>query len=76
MNQNEKPMTAVALHYDGKDAPRVSAKGTGEIAEQIIALAKQHGIPLHEDADLITLLAKLDIGENIPQSLYTSLNSL
>lgn len=66
------PTTAVALHYDGKEAPRVTAKGTGELAEEIIALAKQHGIPLQEDAALISLLSKLDLGDEIPQALYTA----
>ena len=66
------PKTAVALHYDGKEAPRVTAKGTGELAEKIIALAEAHGVPLHEDAALITLLAKLDLGDEIPQPLYAA----
>ena len=69
---DKKPTTAVALHYDGKEAPRVTAKGTGELAEQIIALAKQHGIPLQEDAALISLLSKLDLGEEIPEALYVA----
>ncbi len=66
------PTTAVALHYDGKEAPRVTAKGTGELADKIIALAKEHGIPLQEDAALISLLSKLDLGDEIPQALYTA----
>lgn len=70
--KKDKPTTAVALHYDGKDAPRITAKGTGELAEKIIALAKEHGIPLQEDAALISLLAKLDLGDEIPQALYTA----
>jgi flagellar biosynthesis protein len=68
----QKPTTAVALHYDGKEAPRVTAKGTGELAEKIIALAKEHGVPLQEDAALISLLSKLDLGDEIPQALYTA----
>lgn len=70
MKDDYKPKTAVALHYDGNDAPRITAKGSGELAEQIIALAKEHGIPLEEDKDLINLLAQLDIGDEIPQTLY------
>jgi flagellar biosynthesis protein len=70
--KKNKLTTAVALHYDGKEAPRVTAKGTGELAEKIIALAKEHGIPLQEDAALISLLSKLDLGEEIPQALYTA----
>jgi len=71
-DSNNKPTTAVALHYDGKNAPQITAKGTGELAEKIIALAKEHGIPLHEDATLISLLSKLDLGDEIPQPLYTA----
>lgn len=70
--QSNKPITAVALHYDGKEAPKITAKGTGELAEKIIALAKEHGIPLHEDTALISLLSKLDLGEEIPLPLYTA----
>ncbi len=70
--KNKKPTTAVALHYDGEAAPRITAKGTGDLAEEIIALAKEHGIPLQEDAALISLLSKLDLGDEIPQALYTA----
>ena len=70
MKEDHKPTTAVALHYDGDNAPCITAKGSGELAEQIIALAKEHGIPLEEDKDLINLLAQLDIGAEIPQTLY------
>jgi len=61
---------AVALRYDGKGAPRVTAKGQGYVAEEILALAHQHHIPLHEDAALAGLLARLELGEQIPEQLY------
>lgn len=64
------PPRAVALHYDGQRAPTVLATGTGELAEQILAIAKKHGVPLHEDPELIELLAQLDLGEEIPEALY------
>jgi len=70
--KKQKPMTAVALHYDGKEAPRITAKGTGDLAEKIIALAKEHGVPLQEDAALISLLSKLDLGDEIPHALYAA----
>jgi len=70
--KKQKLTTAVALHYDGKEAPRITAKGTGELAEKIIALAKEHGIPLQEDAAMVSLLSKLDLGNEIPQALYTA----
>lgn len=73
MSDKQKPTTAVALHYNNNNdgsAPTVTAKGSGEIAEQIIALAKEHGIPLQENGALTELLAKLDLGTEIPAELY------
>lgn len=62
--------TAVALQYDGKNAPQITAKGYGDLAEQIIALAQEHGIPLQEDPGLVSLLAQLQLGTEIPENLY------
>lgn len=66
---------AVALRYDDlhESAPRVLAKGQGDIAERIIALAQEHGIPLHEDKDLVRLLGVLEIDVQIPPTLYRAL---
>ena len=64
---------AVALFYDGETAPRVSAKGSGDIAEEIIRIAKEHDIPLHEDRDLLVLLSQLELGDEIPRSLYVAI---
>lgn len=64
------PPAAVALTWDGREAPRVSAKGEDAVAEEIIRLAEAHNIPLHEDAGLVRLLAKLELGEEIPKELY------
>jgi len=61
---------AVALHYDGKTAPQVTASGSGQLADDIIALAREHGIPLYENAELSEMLALLDLGEQIPHELY------
>jgi flagellar biosynthesis protein len=61
---------AVALQYSGKGAPRVTAKGSGLLAEEIIALAKEHGIPVQDDPALVGLLAQIDLGEEIPENLY------
>lgn len=63
---------AVALEYDEdeEEAPRVTAKGEGGLAEKIIELAEQEDIPLYEDEDLVELLYGLDLDEQIPPSLY------
>lgn len=66
------PSRAVALRYDGTSAPRVTAKGTGEVADHILAVAKEHGIPLQENIHLVTLLAQLDLGDEVPAALYTT----
>lgn len=72
-DRHKSPKTAIALHYDGKRAPRISAKGQGLIAEQIIELAQAHGIPLQEDEQLTHLLSHLELGQEIPQQLYVAI---
>ncbi len=66
---------AVAVRYreDEADAPKVLAKGQGPVAERIIALARSHGIPLHEDRDLVRLLGILDLDAEVPPSMYRAL---
>ena len=63
---------AVALRYrTGEDpAPRIAAAGSGPLAERILALAKEHDLPLREDPDLVEALAMLDLGAMIPPELY------
>ncbi len=63
---------AIALHYDGDLAPSVTAKGVGNVAKEIYRIAKENNIPLHEDAELASLLSRLDIGEEIPRNLYVA----
>ncbi len=68
----DKSPKAVALKYDQKKdhAPRVIAKGRGEIAEKIIEVAKAHNLPLYEDKNLIQILEALDLETEIPPELY------
>lgn len=72
---SKKRRRAVALAYDPPKhrAPRVSAKGSGLIAEKIIQIANKHGIPIHEDPELVSLLSKLDIEDEIPPELYVAI---
>lgn len=63
---------AVALKYDGKLAPKVTAKGEGATAEQILAIAEKHGIPLQNEPELARILAQVPLGEEIPQDLYVA----
>lgn len=71
-NSSHQYKKAVALRYqpDVDVAPRVIAKGNGEIAEQIIAKAKEHGVPLQEDPSLVQVLSKIELDHQIPPELY------
>ena len=70
----DKNKLAVALTYEMErdDAPRVSAKGKGFMAEQIIALAKKHNIEIRKDTDLAVMLSKLDLDTPIPLEAYAA----
>jgi flagellar biosynthesis protein len=65
---------AVALKYNEHEdrAPKVVAKGQGHIAERIIETARQNGVPIYQDHDLLELLAQVDIDREIPSELYTA----
>lgn len=70
---DDTPQTAVALHYDGSGAPRVTAKGQRRVAEAIVAAAREHGVPLYEDVELAALLSRLELGDEIPEELYLAI---
>ncbi len=63
---------AVALRYTPREdrAPRMTAKGCGPVAEKIIALAREHKIPIREDRALVEVLSQLDFYEEIPPTVY------
>ena len=70
----DTPRIAVALKYekDKQDAPRVVATGRDKMAEQIVAIAKEHGIEIHRDADLAEILSKIDVDSLIPFEAYAT----
>ncbi|MES9857826.1 MAG: EscU/YscU/HrcU family type III secretion system export apparatus switch protein [Sedimenticola sp.] len=67
------PELAVALNYDGENTPRVTAKGRGELAEEILKLAQESGIPLEKDSELAAILAQIPLGDEIPEALYRAI---
>jgi flagellar biosynthesis protein len=69
---------AVALKYDKKKdgAPKVTAKGQGKVAENIIELAKKHDIPIKDDPDLVEVLSSLDLNQEIPSEIYAAVAEL
>ena len=78
MTEKENRKQAVALRYrpDKDTAPRVAAKGSGLIAEKIIELAREHGIPVKDDPDLLEVLSKLEIEEEVPPTVYVAVAEL
>ena len=70
-DNNTQDKTAVAVAYEpGDRAPKILATGKGEIAEKIIAKAKENDVPLYKDNKLADTLSKLKIGDAIPPELY------
>jgi len=65
-----EPGVAVALKYSGAGAPRVTAKGHGEVADRIRELGLENAVPTHQDPELARVLARVDLGEEIPEALY------
>jgi flagellar biosynthesis protein len=74
---SEKPekrarKAAVAMRYHPREQAvgQVVARGQGRLAEQIIELARAHGIPIKEDPDLVEILSRLQILEDVPPEIY------
>ena len=67
-----KKNKAVALKYNLEEdlAPIVIASGYGEIAQRIIDVAEQQGIPVFRDDSAVSLLCMLEVGRSIPPELY------
>jgi len=66
---------AVAIQYDSskQQAPIVSAKGAGSVADRIIEIARANNITIHQDSDMIEILSRVDVGEEIPEYLYKAI---
>jgi flagellar biosynthesis protein len=66
-----KSTKAVALKYEeGYRAPKIVAKGYHEIAQIILKIAREHGIPVEEDEYLCKALMQFEVGDYIPEELY------
>jgi len=63
---------AVALEYGLNKTPVVTAKGSGELAQRIIAEAQRQGVYIAEDPRLVGLIGQLNLDQEIPESLYVA----
>lgn len=77
MSQHDDVMNkkAVALRYDENKnvAPIIVASGLGYMAERIVEMANENGVPVYEDNSLATVLTQLDLGTAIPEELYQAI---
>ncbi|WP_460156067.1 EscU/YscU/HrcU family type III secretion system export apparatus switch protein [Pseudomonas sp. S2_H10] len=73
MKNPNTPRQAIALKYDGTHAPTLTAKGDEELAEEILRIARDCEVPIYENAELVRLLARMELGDSIPQELYLTI---
>lgn len=72
MSSSQKMDVAVALNWDGQAAPRVTAKGRGEVARNILETARRHDVPISDDPQLVEVLAQVELGHTIPDVLFVA----
>lgn len=65
-----KKVAALKYDKDKDNAPRIIAKGKGKLAEKLLKVASENDIPIQEDQDIVDILVRLNIGEEIPRELY------
>jgi flagellar biosynthesis protein len=76
-NKDAKDRKAIALSYKEEyNAPKVIAKGKGEIADRILEVAKKEEIEIYEDEDLAEDLLKLELNDEIPPELYEAVSEI
>jgi flagellar biosynthesis protein len=73
MKNPNAPRQAIALKYDGTHAPTLTAKGDEELAEEILRIARDYKVPIYENAELVRLLARMELGDSIPEELYRTI---
>ena len=69
-SQNKNTPEAKEYEPEKDRAPKVVASGRGHVAERILDTAREHDIPVHQDAGLTKSLENVEIGEFIPPELY------
>ena len=69
-NNEEKRASAIKFNYPNDTVPKVTASGTGDTAEYIIAVAEEHNIPVYKDPLLAKALGQLEVGDLVPPDLY------
>ncbi len=72
---NDNSKRAAALKYDPNknNSPVVIASGAGYIADKVVKIAEETGVPVYKDDSLAVLLSQLDMGSEIPEELFSAI---
>lgn len=70
--KEEKRASALKFNYPEDKVPSVTATGTGDTAEYIIAVAEEYNVPVYKDPPLAKALGQLEVGDLVPPELYTA----
>lgn len=72
--KNAPAKRAVALRYGAdQGAPVIVASGMGNLAEKMVEVATENGVPVYEDNSLATVLSQMELGREIPEELYEAI---
>src|SRR5438046_1134263 len=70
LTTHKQPRQSIPLKYDGHQATTLTAKGDDELAKAILKIARYCEVPIYENAELVKLLARMELGDSIPEALY------
>lgn len=72
-NSKSKQATALKYNADKDNAPVVIASGSGHIADKVVEIAEENGVPVYKDASLAVMLSQLQLGSEIPEEIFRSI---
>ena len=70
------PNQAIALSGGDTTTSRLTMKGEGELAERIIAVAREHDVPIMEEPELVQLMSEVPLGDEIPEILFKAVSEV
>lgn len=70
MTEKKQQKRVIGLKYNQTTAPKVIIKGYGTLADELIAIAKENDVMIHQDPELSQFLNCLELGQEIPRELY------
>jgi flagellar biosynthesis protein len=73
MKHPARPRAAALEYRRGQGGPpTLVAKGSDDVADEILAVAREHGVPIHQDPALVNVLSRLDLDDEVPSQLFVA----